>query len=72
MDLQVSVADILMIIDGHARQVQGALAQPQNLDTNALKSHVARMYAYADKLHEIAEKARVEAQKNGEATGVAN
>ena len=59
MDLQVSVADILMILDGHARQVQGAMANPQNLDTNALKSHVARMYAYADKLHEIAEQGKV-------------
>lgn len=63
MDLQVSVADILMIIDGHARQVQNACATGQ-FDTNTLKNHIARMYAYADKLHEIAEKSKE--QNNGE------
>lgn len=67
MDLQVSVADILMILDGHARQVQGAMANPQNLDTNALKSHVARMYAYADKLHEIAEQSKADTGEEAKA-----
>lgn len=61
MDLQVSVADILMIIDGHSRQVAGAMANPQSLDTLALKNHIARMYAYADKLHDIAEANRAAA-----------
>lgn len=53
MELQVSVPDILMIIDGHARQVQAALANPKTLNTEGLKSHIARMFAYADKLHEV-------------------
>lgn len=70
MDLQVSVTDILMILDGQARAVSGAVNNPQNLDTNVLKSHVARMYAYAEKLDEIAQASKK--QGNGEGAGVAN
>jgi hypothetical protein len=66
-DLQVSTDDILMIIKGHAEQVQGALAMHQNLNTEALKRHIARMFAYADKLHEIAVASRPKGEENGAA-----
>lgn len=55
MNLQVSIGDLLHIIDGHARQVSRAMEHPQTLNTEALKSHVARLYGLVEQLHEIAE-----------------
>lgn len=67
MNLQVSVGDLLHIIDGHARQVSKAMEHPQTLNTEALKSHVARMYGLVEQLHEVAVEndKRAQAAQNG-------
>jgi len=51
--MDLSVVDLMHIIDGHARQVSKAMESP-HVNTEALKSHVARMYGLVEKLHEIA------------------
>lgn len=64
--MDISVADLLHILDGHARTLSRAIENPQTLSTEGVKTHVARMYGLAETLHDAVEKQKAVAAPQAE------
>lgn len=58
-EIQVSPDDILGIIERHARHIHNYVANPPpDFSPENLARHIARMYAFAEQLKDIADRIR--------------
>lgn len=60
--IQIGIEELLAIIERSARHVVAAMQNPQSLNTESLLKHIAREYAFAERLHELAQAARASAE----------
>jgi hypothetical protein len=64
--MELPVVDLLRLLDSHARELSRGIENPQTLHTEGVKTHVARMYALAEAIHDAVAKQQAPAANGGE------